>query len=142
MSFLEKLKFHAWDSVGVVVSHLQKWRPRGCSTEKDFEKSLFKYLHEKLPEIQVTKQYAQGRIRADLMVGGKVIIELKHNLNSTAKYQRLIGQLTEYRDWDGRVVILLTGETDPNLRKELRSFLRREGLTEEDWDAKVAVFEK
>src|SRR5438093_10852245 len=105
MSFLDKLKFHMWDSIGMVVSHLERWRPRGCSSEKDFENSLYKYLHEKLPDIQVTKQYAQGRVRADLVVGDRVIIELKHNLNSTAKYQRLVGQLIEYQEWDGRVII-------------------------------------
>ena len=46
---------------------------------------------------------------ADLMIGKKVIIELKHNLNSTAKLQRLIGQLGQYEGWDGRVV----GLTNP-----------------------------
>ena len=142
MGLLDKLKL-GWDSVGFVVTHLKGWAPLDCKTEKDFENSLYAYLHAKLPDIQVTKQFAQGRLRADLNVGGKVIVELKNNLNTTAKYQRLIGQLAEYKEWDGRVVVLLTGATDPHLRKELQSFLRKEGLSEETLDgAKVTVFDK
>lgn len=142
MSLFDKLKFHAWDSVEVVLSHLKEWQPTSCKTEKDFENSLYAYLHSKLPEIQVTKQFAQGRVRADLNVGGKVIVELKNNLDNTSKYQRLVGQLAEYKEWDGRVVVLLTGKTDRNIRKELDRFLEREGLTEEMLGAKVTVFDK
>lgn len=80
-------------------------------------------MHDKLDDIQVTKQYAKGRIRADIVVGDKVIIELKNNLDSTGKYQRLIGQLNEYKAWDGDTIIVLCGKTDKNLRKELDRFL-------------------
>jgi len=143
MGFLDKLKFHAWDSVVAVVDLLGKWRPRKCTSEKDFEKSLYSFLHDELGGLQITKQYAKGRIRADLMIGDKVIVELKHNLNTTAKYQRLVGQLMEYRDWDGRIVILLTGETDKNLRKHLDEHLRKEGLVGDLLgEHKVTVFEK
>lgn len=95
MGLLDKLKFQAWDSVDAIVSLLEKWEPEGCKTEKDFEKSLYTYLHTELGDVQITKQFAHGRIRADLAVGDKVIIELKNNLDSTAKYQRLVGQIAE-----------------------------------------------
>ncbi len=45
VSFLDKLRFKVWDSVGVVISKLEAWRPRACQTEKNFERSLYKYLH-------------------------------------------------------------------------------------------------
>jgi len=128
MGLLDKIKFQAWDDVGAVVSLIKKWHPRTCKTEKDYERSLYEYLHEQFGDLQVTKQYARGRIRADLCVAGKVIVELKNNLDTTAKYQRLVGQLTEYKRWDGRVVVLLTGKTDPNLRKQLDRYLSDEGL--------------
>ncbi len=143
MGLLDELKFKVWDSVGAVTSLLGRWRPRGCKTEKDFENSLYKFLHESLGKIQITKQYAKGRIRADLVVGDDVIVELKHNLDSTAKFQRLIGQLSEYKEWKGQIVVLLTGSTDPNLRKQLDDYIEREGLDEEFMSgAKVTVFEK
>ena len=147
MKFFDKVKFHAWDSVALVAEKLKDWKPKKCSTEKDYENSLYKYLHDELGDIQVTKQYAQGRIRADLMIGDKVIVELKHNLDTTAKYQRLIGQLSEYKEWKGRIIILLTGETDKNIRKQLDEFVRKEGLGGDaislmTQEAKVTIFDK
>jgi hypothetical protein len=141
MGFLDGVKFR-WDSAGFVTSLMDKWRPRGCKTEKDFENSLYKFLHEHLDTIQITKQYARCRIRADLVVGDDVIVELKHNLNTTAKYQRLTGQLIEYKEWKGQIVILLTGEVDPNLRKQLKGFIESEEF-DDDWDeGTVTVVEK
>ena len=142
MGLLEKLKFKVWDSIGAIVTLLDKWKPRGCSTERDFEKSLYDFLHSELGDIQVTKQYAKGRIRADLVIGDTVIVELKHNLDSTAKYQRLVGQLMEYKEWKGQTVVLLTGKTDPNLRKKLDTYLKKEGLTEDILEDKVTVYQK
>jgi len=145
MGIFDKIKFHMGDSVGFVTKKMESWEPKKCKTEKDYEKSLYQFLHDELGDLQVTKQYAKGRIRADLMIGDKVIIELKHNLDTTGKYQRLIGQISEYKEWDGRVIILLTGETDMNLRKQLDAFIKKEGLgdsyliTEE---TKVTVFQK
>lgn len=93
-------KFQFWfDSPGMVKKTIEDWKPVNCNTEKEYEKSLYYFLHKQFENIQITKQYARGRIHADLVVGDKIIIELKHNLNSTGKYQRLIGQLTEYKDW-------------------------------------------
>ncbi len=67
----------------------------------------------------MTKQYARGRIRADIVVHDNVIIEMKNNLDTTGKLQRLVGQLETYKKWDGYIIILLCGNTEPNIRKEL-----------------------
>ncbi len=143
MGLFDKVKFHVGDSVKFVISKIENWKPRNCKTEKDYENSLYKFLHEELDDFQITKQYAKGRIRADLVIGDRVIVELKYNLNTTGKYQRLIGQLAEYKDWDGRTILLLTGETDINLRKQIDIYLKKEGLSEDLLDeAKVTVFQK
>jgi len=107
--------------VSMVKKAIDKWSPRKCENEKDFENSLYSFLHKHFEDVQITKQYAVGRTKADLNVGGKVIIEIKKDLQSTAQYDRLIGQLEEYKKWKGSIVILLTGETDPNLKKKLAS---------------------
>ena len=125
MAFLDKLKFNLWDSPTTVIDLIDRWKPRGCKTEKDYELSLYEFLHKELGETQITKQYAHGRVRADLVVAAKVIIELKTNLDSTGKFQRLIGQMSAYEEWDGKVVILLTGKTDENLLKELKSQMKK-----------------
>jgi hypothetical protein len=125
MAFMERLRF-SWDDVGTVIKLLESWSPEDCKREKDFENSLFAYLHAVLPSTQVTKQYGVGRTKADIVVNKSVAIEMKHNLDSTAEFQRLVGQLMDYEDWKGRIIVLLTGENDPELVKRVRAFLENQ----------------
>jgi hypothetical protein len=120
MGLLDVLKFRVATNAGAVTDLIKKWKPENCKSEKDFEKSLYEFLHVELGDgIQITKQFARGRMKADIVVDDKVIIELKFKLDTTAKYQRLIGQLETYRGWEGSIIVLLTEKTEPNLRKEL-----------------------
>lgn len=141
MGLLEKAKW-AWDNVGMMASLLEKWRPRNCVTEKDYEKNLCSFLHRELPDFRITPQYAKGRFRADLQVGKNMFIEIKHNLNTTAKLQRLMGQVASYGDWEGKFVLLLVGKTDSDLKEELIRFLKKQGLMGGLYDDKMAVIEK
>jgi len=142
MGFLQKLRFQFLDPDDMVWSAIKRWRPRGCETERQYEKSLYDFLHREFPDIQVTKQFASGRIRADIVVGGKIIIEMKNNLDTTGKYQRLMGQLMAYEEWDGQVFVILTGKTDPNLRKQLNDHAKHTGDDDFDGREKIIVMEK
>lgn len=119
MGLLDKLKFNLWDDVDAVVDLVKRWTPEGCKSEKDYEKSFYAFLHAELGDEKIVRQYAQGRIRADLVINGKVIVELKTHLMRKDVLQRLIGQISGYEQWSGLVIILLTGDVDPDLRKEL-----------------------
>ena len=132
MGLTDKLKW-GWDPVAALTALLDKWRPRKCETEKDYETSLYTFLHKELEDRQITKQSGKGRFHADLVIDDKFIIEIKHNLDTTAKYQRLKGQVMEYKEWTGKVILLLIGKADQNLRKDLASFLKKEGLRD-SWD--------
>ena len=123
MSFIEKAKF-MWDPTGAVVKLIKEWEPKTLKTETQYEKSLYDYLHDNLEAIQVTKQYAKGRIRADIVVNDNVIIEMKNNLDTTGKLQRLVGQLDTYKKWDGDIIILLCGKTEANIKKELKKTVK------------------
>ncbi len=125
MTFLQKLRFDYWDSDRMIASAIKSWRPDDCSNEWDYELSLYNFLHERFSEIQVTKQFANGRVRADLVVEDRILIELKNHLDETAKFHRLIGQLESYRSWDGYVFVVLCGRTDRNLFKELKRHMKR-----------------
>jgi len=127
MGIMDRVKWN-WDKTAVVVGLLEKWRPRNCKTEKDYENSLYLFLHKELEDRQITKQPGQGRYHADIAIDDKILIEIKYDLNTTAKYTRLVGQVVEYKDWKGQVIILLTGETDPNFKKQLLARLEKEGL--------------
>ncbi len=140
MGWFQKLRFKFFDPDEMVAAAISQWKPRGCDTEKEYETSLYGFLHKKFPDIQVTKQFARGRIRADIVVGDEIIIELKNNLNATAKYQRLMGQLQAYEEWGGKILVILTGDTDPNLRKQLEEYAeeQKDDLDEE----RIIVMEK
>ncbi len=122
---LKRFKFRYWDSLGAVQDLVNEWKARSCKTEKDYEKSLYAFLLDALDGIQITKQFASGRVRADVVVGDKVIVELKVNLDSMGKFHRLIGQLESYTEWRGHVLVVLLGATDPNLRTRLDEAVER-----------------
>lgn len=119
---------------------IKRWVPSQCVTERDYEDSLYEYLHRVLPTVQIARQYAKGRSRVDMRVGDKVVVELKTDLTSTGEYQRLLGQLLELKRWDEFIVVVLTGETDPYFPKALLREVRDWG----DWyfEPKVRVVQK
>ena len=118
MDIISKAAFFL-DPTEAVKKAINKWSPNECKIEKDYENSLYNFLHEHFDEVQITKQYGVGRSRADLNVGDKVLIEVKKDLQSKSQHDRLTGQLEDYRKWKGSIIILLVGETEPNLKKKL-----------------------
>src|SRR5262245_29580203 len=107
-----------WDPVKTVCALVERWKPINCAVEKDYEDSLYEFLHQQLPSVQVARQWAFGRTRIDMRVGDKVMIELKTNLDTTGEYQRLLGQILELKKREEPIVVILTGSTDPYFLKE------------------------
>lgn len=70
---------------------------------------MYKYLCDNTKDIEVVRQYGSSRVRVDLCVGRKVFIEIKKDLNSTSKLQRLLGQLEPYNKekWENMIIILI-----------------------------------
>jgi len=109
-----------WNPVGRIEDLIKEWKPRRCKTEGQFEKSLFEFLEERTEGIDLIRQYGQGRARVDIAVGRKVFVELKHNLNSTSKFQRLIGQLEIYKkEKFENIIVVLCGKIDKGFLREL-----------------------
>ncbi len=144
MGVMDKLKFHVWDNVGAIVDVVKKWKPRDCTSEKDYENSLLRKLKKHFPGLEIVQQYECAGVRGDILVGDKVLIEIKTDLKSTTM---LMGQLMRYKQkWRGRILVLLTGNTKPSILKELEEFVDREGLGSGllavDWEGKVTIFKK
>ena len=118
------------DPLGHVARLVKEWNPRKCRTEKDYERSLVRHLKAKLPKQDIVPQFGSGRARGDIVVGGKVLIEIKVNFNTTDKLNRLIGQLEGYEtEWKKPVVVVLCGQTDIQLGNQLiKNMERREGM--------------
>lgn len=130
MSLVDKLKFHLLFKLDAVETLIRRWKPIGCKTEKDFEKSLAAYLREEMPGLEIIQQYALGRFKADIMVGKRLLIEIKNNLKSVNDCNRLIGQLDEYKRWEGYVIVLLTGNTCPEMRHRIERWIKEVNDTE------------
>ena len=121
----EWLRF-SWDAQGLIKKLIKEWQPGDLATERAAEDSLYEYFHKQFEQVQVTRQYARGRATVDLVIGEKVMVELKHNFTSTSELQRLKGQLMEYKSWGMALIVVLTGETDRNLLKDLTAFVQKE----------------
>ena len=99
-----------------VIKLIDAWHPRACKTEKDLERSLHKHLEKNLPDLDVQMQYASGRVKGDICVDHKVLIELKDSLKSTGQLQRLIGQLDLYASQWKKEAVSYTHLTLPTKR--------------------------
>ena len=80
-------------------------------------------------------QYASGRVKGDICVNHKVLIELKDSLKSTGQLQRLMGQLDLYASqWKKEVVVVICGDSQRDLVKVVTTkveSLKPEGFFEE-----------
>lgn len=103
-----------------VIKQIDAWHPRGCKTEKDLEISLHRHLEKSFPDMDVQKQYASGRVKGDICVGHKVLIELKYGMKSTAQVQRLLGQLDIYKEqWKNEVIVIVCGDSERDLIRQV-----------------------
>ena len=118
-----------------VMKLIDAWHPRGCKTEKDLERSLHKHLEKNLPDLDVQMQYASGRVKGDICVDHRVLIELKDSLKSTGQLQRLMGQLDLYASqWKKEVIVVICGDSQRDLVKVVTTkveSLKPEGFFEE-----------
>jgi len=122
-------------SVRDVIKLIDDWRPRKCETEKDYERSLHKHLEKNLEKSDVIMQYAAGRVKGDIVVDGKILIEIKDSLKSTGQLQRLLGQLEIYAtQWKGTVIVVICGDSQRDLVKVVNQkveALKPEGFFED-----------
>jgi hypothetical protein len=126
-------------SVRDVIKLIDDWRPRKCETEKDFERSLHKHLEKNLEKSDVIMQYAAGRVKGDIVVDGKILIEIKDRLKSTGQLQRLLGQLEIYAtQWKGNVIVVICGDSQRDLVKVVNQ--KVEGLKPEGFFEEQKIF--
>ncbi len=126
MPTFERLKFPTWDAYKAVVGLIEQWQPGSLRREDELEESLLTFLARELPDVEIEKGRDQKRsVRADFVIGDSVILDVKADLDSFAKYQELLEQLSELRDWKGAVIVLLTGRTDSEVAKSIESRIKR-----------------
>lgn len=122
--------YFCFDPFGKVRKVIESWRPRGCITEKEFEASLLRKLKKELKGKKIQGQYGSGRQRVDIVVDDKVPIEVKKDIKNTSTLHRLIGQIDNYLNNWGGLIIVICGEITSDHQDYLEQYARnKSGLT-------------
>ncbi len=115
-------RLYPFERVGEAI---ESWRPRNCSTERDYENSLARKFQRDLVNQRIDQQYGSGRQRVDIVVDGRVPVELKKDISSNADLHRTIGQLDQYeKTWKGAILVLC-GEAPRHVLHELRDYAKK-----------------
>ena len=123
MPFFRDFWFQLWDPVDTVCNHIDKWSPEDISSEAAIEESLYIYLSSHMKGHDIRRQFPYDRVRADILINEMVAVEIKLNLISTTEFQRLIGQLETYARWGKRMIVLVVGQIDMNLKSRIEERL-------------------
>jgi hypothetical protein len=114
-------------ALDTVVHLIQEWQPAKLPKELKYRDSLASFLRERLPRAVVEKEYRHSGTTSDLYVEcsgflwtSEVFIELKRNLLQKNQLDRLVGQLESLNPRKHRIIVVLCGETKPELLTRLR----------------------
>lgn len=115
-----------------ILSLVEKWSPKKFSKETEYRDDLLKYLrnnmNQKDPfgitgEVSIRKE--SGRSLADIGVERRVGIELKYNVNTKSKVDRLFGQMDDYLKEYENMIVVLCGKTSEESLDYLNEKVRR-----------------
>jgi hypothetical protein len=114
-------------ALNTVVDLIHQWQPDRLPKELKYRDSLAEFLRQRLPQAIVEKEYRHSGTTSDLYVectgflrSSEVFIELKRNLLQKNQLDRLIGQLESLKPSKHRIIVVLCGETKPELLTRLR----------------------
>ena len=114
-------------ALDTVVNLIHQWQPDRLPKELKYRDSLAEFLRKRLPQAIVEKEYRHSGTTSDLYVectgflrSTEVFIELKRNLLQKNQLDRLIGQLESLKPSKHRIIVVLCGETKPELLTRLR----------------------
>lgn len=134
----KSLKFKYWDYTNTALDLIKNWEPRDCKTHKQYQNSLCQYLTQRLKKVKVIKEYGDGRLRGDIALDRKLMVEIKVNFDATAEFQRTVGQIEGYLENDWSVIVVVCGRRDKNLVSQLKK--KYEDLFM--WEANLQIVEK
>ena len=115
-----------------VVRLIKKWSPQKYEKEDQYRDDLIVYLRKNImsedflggsEKHNIRKE--SGRHLADIGIDNKVGVELKYNLNTKAKVDRLFGQIDDYLKGYESMVIVLCGETNEDHLDYLEEKLKK-----------------
>lgn len=115
-----------------VLEFVEEWNPKKYTNEEKYRGDLLKVLRKNLnredpfgfsEEHSIRKE--SGRHLADIAIDGKIGIELKYNLNTKTKVDRLFGQIDDYLKTYDNMLVVLCGNTSEEQLDYLREKVRK-----------------
>jgi hypothetical protein len=125
-----------WEEMDQVERLIRGWNPEGHRTKRDCERSLSKYLKEHLRENEIVKKVMIGKVKADPAIGEAVVIQIRKDLQNQRQLERLISQIDGYSKHLKNLILILFGEVDKNLLKQVR----KKGIS--FFEFNLRIFEK
>jgi len=118
--------------INKVLQEVREWQPaKNYRSELKYTEDLHSVLLEKFQNSQVTRDDKNNKKGLDIGVthqsmysGESVGIELKYNLDKTAEYQRLIGQIETKGQRYGHIIVVLVGQTNNNMYVNLNNWVK------------------
>jgi|BEDMetMinimDraft_2_1075160.scaffolds.fasta_scaffold03312_3 hypothetical protein len=108
-----------------VVRLINDWQPNWRRrTENAHRDDLKDYLMNTLEE-KYTVRCDDGRGLADIAVDNKIAIELKLNLNTKAEINRLDGQIGDFLEEYKSLIVVLLGNTKPEIVRQVKRNVTR-----------------
>jgi len=117
---------------------VEDWRPgKKHKSEAGYRDDLLKYLRDdlnRLDPLGFSEKHSirkeSGRHLADIGIDNNVGIELKYDLNTKAKTDRLFGQIDDYLKGYNSIIIVLCGKTNEDhldyLEEKIRNMPRQD----------------
>lgn len=128
-------KFIRDPDVAKIVVEVTRWRPRRCNSETQYQNSFLRhlrkigYLEGEIAEKQrITWGGDHGARRTaipDLILGKRVLVELKADLTASGETDRAMGQMLRYLlAWKGKgpSILVVCGDISPEIRFLVRMY--------------------
>lgn len=122
-----------WDDMDKIERLIRDWKPEGCRTKGDYERSLSRWLKEHLREKEIMRKVTIGKTKVDLAIGGTIFIQIRKDLQNQGKLERLVTQIDGYSKNLKNLILILCGEVDKNLVRQVR----RKGLSFFEFNLRV-----
>ncbi len=118
--------------INEVLQEVREWQPaKNYRSELKYTEDLHSVLLRRFQNSQVTRDDKNNKKGLDIGItyqsmysSESVGIELKYNLDKTAEYQRLIGQIETKGQRYGHIIIVLAGRTNNNMYVNLNNWVK------------------
>jgi len=116
-----------------VLGLVNKWNPKKkYLKESDYRDDLLNYLRDNINRPDPLGLYGthsirkeSGRHLADIGIDGQIGIELKINLDTKSKADRLYGQIDDYLKGYSKVIVVLCGDSSEEQLDYIKEKVRK-----------------